>query len=239
MTAASPAFSNVCPLDNPSWYALVGEQRQFGVVGERAARYHPDVSPIAAVADQSADALRELADLVAPKQYVAVLAAGAIEGDVAQLWRLATVVQLSQWICPTAVGDAGSIDWVELGNADAGEMYRLAKATDPGPFERRTNQLGDYIGVIADGSLVAMAGERMRLAGYREVSAVCTDTAHQGRGYAQGLVAEITRRQQRAGCVPFLHVRTGSPAERQAKRVYRKLGFVKRLETEMAILVRR
>ena len=68
---------------------------------------------------------------------------------------------------------------------------------------------------------------------------MCTDAAHQGHGYAQALVLEIARRQQRRGCVPFLHVRTGSPAEAQAKAVYRKLGFVQRMAAEMTVLVRR
>ena len=227
-------------LDNPSWLALTGEQRQFGLVGERAARYRPDVSPIAAVADQSAEALRELAGFAEPGQFVLVFAPGVIEGDLERLWRLAAVVSLSQWTCPTPVAEFGDgVDWVELSDANAEDMYRLAKATDPGPFEQRTNQLGDYVGVVVDGQLVAMAGERICFRGYREVSAVCTDAAHQGRGYAQALVAEIARRQQRAGCVPFLHVRSGSPAERQATRVYEKLGFVKRREVELTVLVRR
>ena len=234
--------ARVYELDNPSWQALTGEQRRFGLVGERAACYPADVSPIAAVADQSAEALRELAGFVAPRRYVVVFAPGAIEGDLEQLWRKAAVVPLSQWICAAPVAEQGgrdSVDWVELTDAHADDMYRLAKATDPGPFERRTNRLGDYIGVFVDGQLVAMAGERLCFRGYREVSAVCTDAAHQGRGYAQKLVAEIARRQQRAGCVPFLHVRIGSAAERQATRVYQKLGFAKRLDTALTVLVRK
>jgi len=53
------------------------------------------------------------------------------------------------------------------------------------------------------------------------------------------LVVEIVRRQQRAGCVPFLHVRTGSPAEAQAIHVYEKLGFQKRGDYAMTVLVRK
>ena len=37
-----------------------------------------------------------------------------------------------------------------------------------------------------------MAGERLALPGYREVSAVCTDPAHLGHGYAQQLTREVT-----------------------------------------------
>ncbi len=230
-------------LDNPSWHALAGAQRQFGVVGERAGRYRSDISPIAGLADRSAEALEELAGLVEAGTFAAVFAPGEIAGELRRLWRLAAVVPLSQWICPRPVATAASADEVvDLGADDAAAMYRLAKATDPGPFESATHRLGHYVGIRADGQLVAMAGERMRIvadgASYREVSAVCTDAACQGRGYAQALVAEVARRQQAAGALPFLHVRTGSPAEARATRVYAKLGFVKRMDGAMSILVR-
>lgn len=229
-------------LDNPAWLALSGEQREFGVVGERAARYQVDVSPIAAVADRSSEALQELAGFVEPGEAVAVVEPGEPPDG---LWRLATVVPLTQWYCPDPVQEQPTdLDWVELGDAEAPDMYRLVKETDPGPFERRTHLLGDYVGVIRDGDLVAMAGERICIAaegsarGFREVSAVCTDPAFTGRGYAEALVRVIAVRQQRLGCVPFLHVRIGSPAERQASRVYERVGFVRRKELGMTILVR-
>ena len=170
-------------LDNPAWLALSGEQREFGLVGERAARYQVDVSPIAAVADQSAEALQELAGFVEPGGVVAVVDPGEPPKD---LWRLATVVPLTQWYCPDPVPEQPTdLDWVELGDARAPDMYRLVKETDPGPFERRTHLLGDYVGVIRDGNLVAMAGERICLPGFREVSAVCTDP---------GFTAGVTRK---------------------------------------------
>ena len=223
-------------LDNPAWHALKGEQRAFGMVGERAARYLPDVSPIAAVADQSRDALVELAGFVEPGRFVAVVAPGELPDE---LWRMAAMAPLSQWVCPDPPAVDAEIDWVELTDAHAGEMLELARATDPGPFETRTHRLGNYVGVIRDARLVSMAGERICLSGYREVSAVCTDAAYTGRGFAQALVLEIVRRQQSAGCIPFLHVRTGSPAEAQAIHVYEKLGFHKRGDYAMSVLVRK
>ena len=223
-------------LDNPAWHALKGEQRAFGMVGERAARYLPDVSPIAAVADQSQEALVELAGFVEPGRFVAVFAPGELPDE---LWRLAAMAPLSQWVCSDPPLVDADIDWVELTDAHAAQMLELARATDPGPFEARTHRLGDYVGVIRDARLVSMAGERICLSGYREVSAVCTDAAYTGRGFAQALVLEVVRRQQSAGCIPFLHVRTGSPAEAQAIHVYEKLGFHKRGDYAMSVLVRK
>lgn len=47
---------------------------------------------------------------------------------------------------------------VELGAADVPEMLDLTARTRPGPFWRRTHELGTYLGVRLDGRLVAMAG---------------------------------------------------------------------------------
>jgi len=46
-------------------------------------------------------------------------------------------------------------------------------------------ELGRYFGVIENGRLAAMAGERMGMPGFREVSAVCTHPDFLGRGLAQ------------------------------------------------------
>ena len=48
------------PLDNPVWHALSGPQKMFGYALEKAARYRSDVSPFAAVMDESIQAFTEL-----------------------------------------------------------------------------------------------------------------------------------------------------------------------------------
>jgi len=223
------------PLDNPAWHALTGEQREFGVVGSLAARYCADVSPIAAVADSSIEATNELSQLVTPDEIVAVIKAGPVD---ASLWRELTTIELTQWVCDILEPNETDFTWIELREGDAEDMQRLVKATDPGPFERLTHQLGDYVGVRVGGRLVSMAGERICFDGNREVSAVCTAEGFGGRGYAQGLVAEIVTRQHCANCRSFLHVRVGSPAERIASRVYAKLGYHERIRYPMKVLRR-
>src|SRR3546814_17260936 len=66
----------------------------------------------------------------------------------------------------------------------------------------RTRELGDYIGVHDQGRLVAMAGQRLHIDGYREISAVCTDPEYRGRGLAAALTAEIAARIHEAGETP-------------------------------------
>jgi predicted GNAT family acetyltransferase len=78
-----------------------------------------------------------------------------------------------------------------LGVADVAEMLALAKVTQAGPFGPRTIELGHYIGIRHQGVLVGMAGERMRLDGFTEISAVCVEPAHRGRGFAAELVRSL------------------------------------------------
>jgi len=223
------------PLDNPAWHALLGPQREFGRVGRLALRYDPVVSPIAALADDSDAAFAELASMTGPGEFAAVISERAFpEGA----WQQLACVPLRQWVHDGRhlVHDEAV---EQLGAADAADMYALAKLADPGPFERETWRLGTYLGIHVDGLLVAMAGERMRLTGFAEVSAVATRPGHEGHGYATRLVRALVARECAAGERPFLHVRTGSPAEQAASRVYEKLGFSVRVALNFQVGRRR
>jgi predicted GNAT family acetyltransferase len=67
-----------------------------------------------------------------------------------------------------------------------------------------------------------MAGERQRLPGYTEVSAVCTHPDFRGRGYAQILMSTLMLKIIERGETPFLHAREDNAG---AIRVYERLGF--------------
>ena len=69
---------------------------------------------------------------------------------------------------------------------------------------------------------MAMAGERLKVPGYTEVSAVCTHPDHTGKGYARMLMREIMRGIRDRGEIPFLHVRSENT---RAIGVYERLGF--------------
>ena len=110
-------------------------------------------------------------------------------------------------------------------------MLRLTQQTNPGPFGPRTHELGQYIGVRVDGALAAMAGERMRLDGAVEISAVCVSPEHRGKGYAAFLVAWLVRKLREEGATPFLHVFTDNPAI----ALYERLGFTKRKTLRLTV----
>lgn len=221
------------PLDRPVWSALTARQRGFAVGDpQRALRFHPDVNVFAAAADRTAPALAALAELIPP--------AGAVGLVEREPWPLppgttgerrpALVQMVAEQLAP---GPAVSGS-VALGADDAEEMVALARMTEPGPFFSRTHELGDFIGVRAGGRLVAMAGERMKLAGFTELSAVCTHPDHRGRGLAGGLMRVVANRIRARGETPFLH---SYAANAGAMRLYESLGF--RVRTEMAFTILR
>jgi len=55
----------------------------------------------------------------------------------------------------------------------------------------RTIEFGGYLGIRHGGSLVAMAGERLRPPGFTEISAVCTDPEFRGQGQATRLTMAV------------------------------------------------
>lgn len=218
------------PLDNPFWNALEGPQRHLAVGGTLARRYASGLAPQCAVASSTPAARRALVDLLEEGETVDLFWSGprpmwsglteVLEAELLQL----VVTQLTEVMPPS---------FVELGEADVPEMLDLASTTHPGPLLSQAIRLGRFIGVRDNGSLVAMAGERAHLTGYREISGVCTLPSHRGRGYARGLVHELANSRMKQGERPFLHVATQNHA---AIRVYEGIGFAPRARMTVNVL---
>lgn len=112
--------------------------------------------------------------------------------------------------------------FLKLEPKDGPDILKLARLTKPGPFERNTHLLGDFIGIRERGRLVAMVGQRMSFPGWIEISGVCVHPNYRGRGMAQSLVATMIDRIGRGGARPFLHTFADNTA---AIELYRGLGF--------------
>jgi ribosomal protein S18 acetylase RimI-like enzyme len=231
----APSEPDPHPLDAVIWRALTGVQESFAEGDERARRYPAAIAPFAATRDTEPASFRSLLALVSGGDRIALFtteelkpppALSLIQGD-----SVDQMVFEDAGACAAQPG--APIE--ALGVADVPQMLALASVTQPGPFGPRTIELGDYIGIRQRGVLVAMAGERMRLDGFTEISAVCVDPAYRGHGFAVNLVGSLVSSIAARSDIPFLHVFSSN---RAAIVRYRKLGFALRRRMHLAVLAR-
>ena len=210
---------------NPVWHALHGPHRHLAIGGGGACRYPADVSPFAAMVEPSAAAQRELYSLLGAGESVWISGSPSHPGLV-----LEQELDCVQMVLPkeAPLPPLGP-DIVALSGENAAEMVALTDVAFPGFFRPATYRMGSYAGVRVDGRLVAMAGERLRLGGYPELSGICTHPDHRGRGLAAGLIGHLAEAHRRDGLTSWLHV--GAPNTR-AIDLYLHLGF-KRVQNLM------
>jgi ribosomal protein S18 acetylase RimI-like enzyme len=122
---------------------------------------------------------------------------------------------------------------VRLGPDDVPEILDLVARTEPGPFLKRTIDLGTYLGIRDRGRLIALAGERLRPPGWTEISAVCTDPAYRGRGLATRLVRAVAAGIRERGDIPFLHAAADNA---DAIRLYESIGFTLRRRSPILLV---
>ena len=214
----------IAPLDNPIWASLQTEHARFAAGGNEAKRYPRAVAPFAGVSERSA-AANVLAATMGYGESIYFL--GELPA-VDNRWTVELEASVMQMTCPPSATLApATTEYRELGEADNPAMLELTALVFPGYFRERTLLMGRYCGIFCGDVLVAMAGERMRLSGHCEISAVCTRPGFTGRGYAGMLVSVIAKSLIAQGIAPFLHV---SPENHRARAVYRSLGFVERCE---------
>lgn len=229
-------FQSDALLDNPIWNSLATRHAHLAL-GERighglACRYPSDIGPLSAFQEPTPRHIRtsplscrrEMLRFSFLKINPRFLRAGSFSAAQHSFrWsaprfriNLLSTTQLSRWR-----------------PADIPEMVARADLTEPGPFRYGTAKLGGFLGIRVDGRLAAMSGQRLSPTGFAEVSAVCTHPDFRGRGYAQALVAAVTRNIRDEGRTPFL---TSLEANTGAVRIYQRVGFVVRRTFQLAVL---
>jgi GNAT superfamily N-acetyltransferase len=211
------------PLDCPAWSALTTRQSAFGGDGDLARRFREDIGPFAAARDTSAEAVAALAALAHADDDMSLLevAPPAPPAGI-ELKLSAAGVQM---MVKAFTAGGGSLPIEPLGDADVSDMIALATLTKPGPFRAATRTLGRFVGVRDQGRLVAMAGERMQMQGFIEISAVCTHPDYRGRGLGAALMRAVGDRILAEGDTPFLHAYASNTS---AIALYQRLGFTLR-----------
>ena len=217
------------PLDNPVWSALSTNHATIARRHGTAAAYLDEISPFMGCETLNAQGWRDLAALDS--------SARLIRDEIGELPAGATApfrAGLRQMVAPHVASFVPTFAVQTLTVAHVPQMLDLTTRTKPGPFKARTIEFGGYVGIFEGADLVAMAGRRMQVPGYCEISAVCTDPTFVGRGAASELTLWIASQIQAEGSTAFLHVSDENPT---AGRLYEHLGFTVRARLQVAMVV--
>jgi ribosomal protein S18 acetylase RimI-like enzyme len=222
-------------LDNPVWEALSTEDARLNCGNDAVRYFAEDVSPFVGMKHWDDHDLAILEKELPSDRSFSVMIADQVR--IPACFEIVFTTPLYQMVCTRfqPIFDS-SLSMRQLGDADVPAMLELTSLTKPGPFLQHTIDFGNYVGIYQNGELLAMAGERLHVNGYTEMSAVCTHPAHLGKGYASHLMSHACETVIQQGNIPFLHVKQDNT---RAIAKYEHLGFSIRSAFYFAVIRRR
>ena len=222
-------------LDNPAWNALISGNKHLANGNGEVKYFDREVSPFVGFRDYSTENFQLLLDLLPHQREVRMITA-PIETEIPAQWKVLREIKGLQMVYDIEKAPVEpELELTLLTDAHVPQMLALTKLTNPGPFDLRTIEFGQYYGVFDGDKLVAMTGQRMHVFNYAEVSAVCTHPDYTGKGYARQLLIHHVNRIKAASEIPFLHVRYNND---RAIKVYESIGFYTRQEVYFYLMVK-
>lgn len=218
-------------LDNPVWEALTTGNINLSI-GNEVARYLPsNISPFAGIKEFTTNNFQKLYDIIPFDSPIAIFT------DEKSLmpapWHIINRIDGYQMLFTYPLqSEPSDVTITKLDERHVPEMLALTKLTNPGPFLSNTIAFGNYEGILANGKLVAMAGQRLHSGNFVEISAVCTHPNYLGRGYARQLILNQIQQIQAGGETAYLHVRGDNE---RAIKIYKSMGF--EIRNELIIYV--
>ena len=208
-------------LYNPVYNALLSRDAHLGSGVGEVRWFDEQVSPFAGFPEEYKKGFDDLYYSLPSERTILYATPQEIKEPAG--WQLLREIKGLQFIYTGGpMRDEHSIKLVALHKENVKEMIALAVLTKPGPFAERTIEFGNYFGIFDSGQLVAMTGQRLHVAAYTEISAVCTHPAHLGKGYAAALMQHQLNLILSHGQIPFLHVREDNA---RAIALYERLQF--------------
>ena len=223
-------------LDNAIWEALRTHQQYLNAGNDRLKYFQKEVSPLFAVPNWDVsdhDTLEK--ELPADRSFFVLIAR---EIAIPDSMHVQLTLPLYQMVATKKVAAQHAHHAItrKLTDEDIPQMLELTAKTKPGPFGNRTIEFGNYYGIFDGARLISMAGQRLQTTDFTEVSAICTDPADLGKGYAAALTQKVCACIYEAGKTPFLHVKQDNIG---AIKLYEKLGFEIRADIFFAIFKRK
>ena len=220
-------------LDNPVWNSLQTVHLDMRNGASNAVRYPGDILPFMALRNREGDLMQDILPYFDKKERIFIV------GDQPVLpenWSRFSNLECLQMVWSSLKnGEPERInaDITELLAPDRGEIFDFINTIQPGYFKINTPALGHYYGIRVNGKLAAMAGERLKMTGFTEISAVCTHPDFTGRGFARQLLLHLYDKITQADATPFLHV---AATNERAISLYKYLGFEERRRIDFSLV---
>lgn len=208
-------------LDNPVWNSLSESHDKFAIDHNGTKFYNPDYCPFGGFSKLEST-------LASAEKYASICENFFIVGEkpkIADTLKIVKELVCLQMIIREKIQITFENEIIKLTEEYKAELFDLVNLVQPGYFKTKTSLLGNYYGIFTDGKLVAIAGERMKMNNFTEVSAIITHPDHTGKGYAKQLTSHVVNNIFEEGKIPFLHVVESNTG---AVKLYEKLGFVTR-----------
>ena len=206
-------------LDSPVWYSLEETHQSFCLSYEGAKFYDPSYCPFGSFqSDEKSEFVTREYSAICPDFYVVGDRPSCSNG-----LRVNKHNVCNQMIIKHSPTIKVTERVVELSHADQKqELIDLVNLVQPGFIKEKTPSLGTYFGVYKNNSLVAAAGERMKMNHFTEISAVVTHPQYVRNGYAKQLLKHLVDSILIQNKTPYLHV---SETNLNAIKLYHSLGF--------------
>ena len=211
-------------LDNPVWNALQTHHQAYATGTPLIQRYPRKMLPFLSCQNPATSKLNDIEPWLTADEQLFIV------GEIPHLpsnWTLISQLECIQMVCEEQKNPVKhDVDIARITLAENEELIQLIHMVQPGYFFKDTALSGRYFGIKVENKLVAVAGERLRMPGFTEISAVCTLPSFTGKGYAQMLVTHLIQLNLQEGTIPFLHVLRNNM---RAINVYTLLGFKERI----------
>ncbi len=207
-------------LKNPVWHALKETHKKFAVEFDGVKFYSPDVCTFGAFFDESKTIKASNQYLKNSNEFFFVSENQSPRIDSTKAF-LEKKIDGCQMVL-NKLTDVHITEKIVLLDASfLEEIYDLIWLVMPGYYRKRTFEMGKYFGIIKNGKLVSIAGQRMQTNLFIEVSAVVTHPNYTRKGLAKQLIAYNTKEILKENKTPILHTNKGN----LAISLYEKLGY--------------
>ena len=211
-------------LDNPIWNALTTGAANYAFSRGKVHFINRNMGFFVGLPSYEVEQLDQLYAVMDVGMRVILFTPGFLELD--SKWKVRNDHVLLQMILEKPSLQPSRASAIrELSIADVPDMLALTQLAKPGPFLENTIDFGGYFGYFEEGRLVSMAGTRLAVGPYTEVSAVCTHPDFIGKGFAKMVLPYVLNYIQLQGQIPFLQL---YPDNLHAFNLYQKMGFIER-----------